>query len=184
MSETQASKFLSLVLRHRPEEVGLELDSRGWVEVSELLDALSTAGMSITASELEDLVASNDKQRFAFNVDRTKIRANQGHSVAVNLGLKPANPPAVLYDGTPRRIAATILKDGLQKMNRQHVHLHTDLSMAINVGGRRGRPVVLCVDARAMAKSGFRFYETANGVWLTDEVPPEFLDEIEGDLGR
>lgn len=169
------SKMLSLILRHRPELAGLELELEGWVEVERLLEGLKRSGRGLTRAELERVVRENDKQRFAFDATGTRIRASQGHSVPVELGLEAVEPPDVLYHGTHRDAVTAILADGLTKMNRHAVHLSADVATAVKVGGRRGRPGVLRVDAKAMADDGHDFYRSENGVWLTDSVPAEFL---------
>ena len=166
----KTSKYLSRHLRHQPERIGLTLEPGGWVRVDDLLRAAS-----ITREELEEVVARNDKQRFAFDETGTKIRANQGHSTDVDLGLEPADPPAVLFHGTGEKSVAAILRDGLERRGRHHVHLSPDRETATRVGARHGRPVVFTVDAAAMAADGHSFYVSANGVWLTDAVPPRYL---------
>jgi putative RNA 2'-phosphotransferase len=171
----RTSKFLSLVLRHRPQLAGLTLDSAGWVSVETLLRGCASKGLPITRDELDDVVARNTKQRFAFDETGTLIRANQGHSVEVDLELKPAEPPYVLYHGTSERAGAAIRREGLKKMRRHHVHLSADAETARIVGARHGKPLVLRVDARAMRGAGFTFYRSENGVWLVDNVPPEYL---------
>ena len=169
------SKFLSLVLRHEPELVGVRLDRAGWVAVDELLVACRRAGQRITPDELREIVAASDKQRFALSPDGTRIRANQGHSVEVELGYDPAAPPEVLYHGTAERVLASIRRQGLLKGSRHHVHLSERVETATAVGRRHGRVVVLEVRAGAMHRQGIAFYRTPNGVWLTDHVPVEFL---------
>jgi putative RNA 2'-phosphotransferase len=169
------SRFLSLVLRHKPETIGIALDPQGWVEVDVLLDALRAHGREVTRAELERVVATSDKKRFT--VEGTRIRANQGHSVDVDLGLQPETPPARLYHGTVARFVESIRREGLVRGQRHHVHLSADVATARQVGGRRGAPVVLEVDAAAMVRAGHVFYRSANGVWLTDHVPPAFLLE-------
>ena len=169
------SKFLSLVLRHRPEAIGVTLDENGWVDVDVLLEACREKGQGMTREELAETVRTNDKQRFAFSPDGLRIRANQGHSVAVNLGLEPKTPPDVLYHGTTDRFLESILKQGLQKRKRHHVHLSRDPVTATSVGGRRGRPMVLHIDTARMHADGFLFYCSENNVWLTDEVPAEYI---------
>jgi putative RNA 2'-phosphotransferase len=166
------SKRLSLVLRHRPENVGVALDAHGWVDVSVLLDALARHGDPMGRDELDRVVTDNDKQRFEWDVEHDRIRARQGHSVAVDLDLAPTEPPAVLYHGTPRRNLDAILATGLDRRRRHHVHLSADVATAARVGARRGRHVVLEVDAAGMARAGHVFLRTGNGVWLTDAVPP------------
>jgi len=174
------SKRLSFVLRHRPDSVGLTLGPAGWVDVDELLAALARNGLRLTRSELETVVAGNDKQRFAFDDSGTRIRASQGHSVPVVLGYRTATPPAVLFHGTVERFLPAILEEGLRPGNRHAVHLSPDVATATTVGGRRGRPVVLRVDAAAMAADGYFFTLSANGVWLTDAVPARYL-RVSGD---
>lgn len=170
------SKFLSLVLRHKPEQIGLTLDTSGWARVDELLEKMSSSGTPLDFATLQQVVHSNDKQRFAFNEDYTRIRANQGHTLQVNLEYKPQNPPALLFHGTVARFLEAIQTQGLQKMQRLHVHLSSDRNTALNVGGRRGKPVILKVDAARMYADGFTFYLSENGVWLCDEVPPQYID--------
>lgn len=169
------SKFLSFVLRHHPDSVGLTLDANGWVSVDELLRALAQHGRPLPREELEALVSSSDKQRFALSADGARIRANQGHSVAVDLALSPAPPPDLLFHGTVARFLPAIRAEGLLKGQRHHVHLSATRDLAVIVAQRRGKPCVLEVDARAMAARGFVFYRSENGVWLTDHVPPPFL---------
>jgi putative RNA 2'-phosphotransferase len=171
----EISRFLSLVLRHKPEVVGISLDPQGWVDVDVLLAALRAHGREVTRAELERVVATSDKKRFAIEGDR--IRANQGHSVEVDLGLRPETPPPRLYHGTVARFVERIRREGLVRGQRHHVHLSADVATAKNVGGRRGAPVVLEVDAAAMDRAGHVFYRSENGVWLTDHVPPAFLRE-------
>lgn len=169
------SKLLSLVLRHRPETLGLRLDREGYADVVELLGALRGAGLPTTREELEALVAGSDKQRFAFVADRTRIRASQGHSIPVDLGLVPEAPPATLFHGTARHRVEAILASGLRPGSRQHVHLSVDVETARRVGARHGAPSVLVVDAQAMAALGLDFFRAANGVWLTLFVPATYL---------
>jgi len=164
------SKHLSKVLRHSPESVGLVLDAAGWVAVALLLPA-----MKLSMDELEQVVAENNKKRFEFNADRTQIRASQGHSVEIDLGYTESVPPPVLYHGAPASVLTLIRFEGLKKMGRHHVHLSADTETAKTVGARRGKAVVLVVKARAMLDKGFKFYLSTNGVWLTDQVPPEFI---------
>jgi len=173
--KTKISKFLSLVLRHKPEEIGLSLDANGWVEVTDLLEKSVAKGSGFTFEELAETVATNDKKRFAFDEAKTKIRASQGHSVEVEIGFEEKTPPAVLYHGTAERNVASILENGLRKMARHHVHLSAEPETARAVGTRYGKPVILEIDTGKMLAEGFKFYVSANGVWLTDAVPPEFL---------
>ncbi len=169
------SKFLSLVLRHRPGKIGITLDAQGWVPVDELLEACRQHGRPISREALEEVVATNDKQRFSFSPDGRHIRANQGHSVEVDLGLAPVEPPELLYHGTVAQFLDSIGQQGLLRGTRQHVHLSPDEATARRVGQRRGRPVVLVVEAGHMFRAGHAFYRSANGVWLTEAVPPEYL---------
>ncbi|SEL08121.1 putative RNA 2'-phosphotransferase [Streptacidiphilus jiangxiensis] len=155
----------------------MTLDEAGWVAVSVLLEAAAAHGHRISRAELERVVADNDKQRFAFSADGLRLRASQGHTVPVDLGYEPATPPAVLYHGTHPGAVAAIRREGLRPMQRHAVHLSRDRATAERVGGRRGRPVVFTVESAAMTAAGFTFRVSANGVWLTERVPPEFLTE-------
>lgn len=166
---------MSKYLRHRPQELGLQLAPGGWVPVDTLLEACARRGFPIGREELDEVVARNDKKRFAFDESGARIRAQQGHSVPVNLELAPATPPPVLYHGTPERNLPKILRDGLLKMSRHHVHLSPDEASAATVGARRGRAVVFIVDARAMRRDGWTFYRSGNGVWLVECVPSRYL---------
>ena len=170
------SKFLSLVLRHEPQRIGIVLDSAGWTDVAALLTATAAHGTPITRDELVQIVATSDKQRFALSEDGARIRANQGHSVEVELELAPATPPTVLYHGTVDRFVDSIRAQGLIKGERHHVHLSADVETAQKVGGRRGRYAILVVRAGEMAEAGHPFFVSQNGVWLTEHVPVEFID--------
>jgi putative RNA 2'-phosphotransferase len=169
------SRFVSKVLRHAPESVGLRLDEAGWVDVDDLLAAANRAGVALDRPTLERVVAENDKQRFALSADGARIRASQGHSVAVELGLQPVQPPEVLYHGTAERNLDSIRAQGLVPGRRTHVHLSADEATAVTVGARHGRPVVLRVAAGAMHRAGHPFFRSENGVWLTAAVPPGHL---------
>lgn len=169
------SKMLSKHLRHKPEALGLRLAPGGWVAVDALLAALATKGFALSRAELDEVVARNDKGRFGFDPTGALIRAHQGHSVPVDLGLAPLEPPARLYHGTTRAAVPAILAEGLRPMSRHHVHLSPDVPTATRVGARRGAPVVLEVRAGDMHAAGHVFYRSDNGVWLTDAVPPEYL---------
>ncbi|MDQ7802463.1 RNA 2'-phosphotransferase [Amycolatopsis sp. A133] len=167
------SKRLARHLRHDPAALGLTLAPGGWVAVDALLRALS-----ITRSQLDEVVEKNNKRRFAFDETGTRIRASQGHSVAVDLGLPEATPPDVLYHGTVAKFLDAIFREGLRPMNRHAVHLSTTAETARTVGARRGKPVLLRIDAAAMAAAGHAFQVSANGVWLTSEVPPPYLTRL------
>ncbi|MBD1913990.1 MULTISPECIES: RNA 2'-phosphotransferase [unclassified Leptolyngbya] len=178
---TKVSKYLSKHLRHTPERLGLTLDVGGWVGVDELLSACAAQQFPITRAELEDVVANSDKQRFSLDATKTRIRANQGHSVAVDLQLEPQTPPDVLYHGTGEQSVPAILQSGLVKMSRHHVHLSRDVETARKVGMRHGRPAILAIDTAAMQRAGFTFYCSENGVWLVDEVPATYLEAVKTD---
>ncbi len=169
------SKFLSLVLRHKPEVIGLSLDEAGWTYVEELLEKLNAYGKTIDRELLEYIVANNDKKRFEFSDDGLKIRASQGHSISIDLGYEPQIPPETLFHGTTSQFLEPIFASGLKKMKRHHVHLSADKETAQKVGSRRGNPVILEVAAGAMHRAGHLFFVTQNGVWLTDHVPAEYL---------
>lgn len=173
----QTSKFISLVLRHQPESIGLKLDENGWANVNELIGKMCAAGTVIDMTILEDIVQTNDKKRFVFNADKTTIRASQGHSIEVDLELKPVAPPDILYHGTTGKYLDSILQAGLQKQSRQYVHLSADINTARAVGSRHGKPVILIINAKAMADAGFLFYLSQNSVWLTDSVPAQYLSK-------
>lgn len=170
------SKFLSLVLRHKPEEIGLSLDPNGWADVDELIRLANERGTPLTRTVLQQVVAENDKKRFALSDDGLRIRASQGHSVDIDLALSPSAPPETLYHGTASRFIDSIRTSGLHSANRQHVHLSLDVPSAIKVGQRHGKPIVLVVKAGAMAAAGHTFFLSANGVWLTEKVPVEYID--------
>jgi putative RNA 2'-phosphotransferase len=170
------SKFLSFVLRHSPETIDLKLDENGWANVDELIPQSNKHKVPLDFDLLEVVVATNDKKRFIFNEDKTKIRASQGHSINVELNLNEVVPEGFLYHGTIAASIDSIKETGLQKMSRQHVHLSKDKETAIKVGGRRGKPVILTVDAERMQLEGFKFYLSENGVWLTDEVPARYIE--------
>ncbi|MFE0640488.1 RNA 2'-phosphotransferase [Streptomyces sp. NPDC058877] len=169
----KVSKYLSKHLRHQPERIGLDLDAHGWTEIDALLRAAAEHGFPITRQELDHVVAGDDKKRFA--IEGTRIRASQGHTVPVDLALPTAEPPAYLYHGTVAGRLPAIRAKGLLPMARHDVHLSSDRATATRVGARRGRPVVLSIDAGAMRRAGHDFRVSANGVWLTSTVPPEFI---------
>lgn len=169
------SKFLSLVLRHRPELIGIQLDEQGWISVSTLLEKMQAFGKAMDLETLEEVVANNNKKRFAFNADKTMIRANQGHSIDIDLGYQPATPPASLYHGTAKKYIESIMRSGIQKRQRHHVHLSADLATAKSVGSRHGNPVILIIDTARMLADGISFYKSENDVWLTEHIDPKYI---------
>jgi putative RNA 2'-phosphotransferase len=169
----QTSKFLSLILRHKPQQFGIVLDVNGWANVNDVLDK-----MHIDIHTLKQVVYTNDKKRFALSEDETQIRASQGHSIKVDLGLVAQQPPDVLYHGTAHVSWHSIAELGLKKMNRQHVHLSLDVQTATKVGQRHGKPFILKVDSTRMFKDGYKFFLSDNGVWLTEHVPKEYLQPV------
>ncbi len=174
-NEVKISRFLSLVLRHQPQKIGLTPDAAGWVEVNELLAACNQHGLPLTLAELELVVRNNDKQRFAFSEDGSRIRASQGHSIEVELDYAPAVPPPILYHGTAERFLDSIRAKGLVKGNRHHVHLSAEVKTAKAVGERHGKTVVLEIMSDQMQRDGFEFFQSANRVWLTDHVPLQYI---------
>ena len=174
MNATQISKLISLVLRHHPEKLGLTLDVHGWADTEALIHAID-AIQPFDMEQLEHIVRADNKQRYAFSPDKTRIRANQGHSIPVDLELVPCTPPAILWHGTGERFVNSIIREGLKPMGRQYVHLSADADTAVKVGRRHGRPVLFTVDAARMTSDGLLFYRSENGVWLTDAVPARYL---------
>jgi putative RNA 2'-phosphotransferase len=172
------SKYLSKHLRHQPQRLGLSLQPGGWVDIDLLLRALARNNFPLSRVELEGVVRNNDKQRFSIDERNNRIRANQGHSSPVDLQLEPAEPPAVLYHGTGQGSVGFILKGGVKRMGRHHVHLSPDFQTAVKVGRRHGTPVVFSVDSAAMRRDGIPFFKADNGVWLVDEIPPQYLSVI------
>lgn len=176
MDLKKLSKFLSMILRHKPETIGITLDEHGWADVEELLDGIQKSGRNIDLPTLERIVAENDKQRFSFSEDRKKIRANQGHSVQVDVELTPKEPPAVLYHGTVEKNRASIEEKGLLRGTRLYVHLSGDVETALKVAARRkGDKLIYEVASGSMFRDGFLFYLSVNGVWLTETVPERYL---------
>lgn len=171
------SKFISLVLRHKPEIIDLHMDEEGYVSVNKLIEGMNKNGMDITKQDLDRIVAEDNKQRYSYNLsnDEPRIRANQGHSIQVNLNLKPVVPPAELYHGTAKRFLNSIFKDGIKKGSRQYVHLSKDIETATKVGARHGEVAVLRIDSYSMIKDGNEFYCSENGVYLTDNVPTKYI---------
>lgn len=174
-SHTSISKFLSLVLRHQPEVIGLTLDRQGWADVEELLEKCRQHGRPLDLETLREVVANNDKKRFVFSENGRRIRASQGHSLDIDLGYEPAVPPDLLFHGTARRFLDAIRGVGLRRQSRQHVHLSPDKATAEAVGRRHGQPVILVVDSAAMHAAGHKFFLSENGVWLTEAVPADYL---------
>ncbi len=173
------SKFISLILRHHPEKIGISLDEHGWANVSELIEGVDRfKGHSLDMETLEEIVRTDNKQRYSFNEDHTLIRANQGHSVPVDVELTEAVPPEILWHGTGEKYVASIDKQGLIPKNRLYVHLSSDVETAKKVGSRHGKPVVYEVDCKEMVKDGYAFYLSANHIWLTKVVPIEYLRKL------
>lgn len=172
----KTSKFLSLILRHEPGRVGLRLGEAGWVDVDELLEAVNRHGVALSLEQLQHVVATSDKKRFAFSEDGRRIRANQGHSVEVDLQYAPQTPPEILYHGTAVQFVESIRRHGLQRMERHDVHLSVDPQTTLQVGSRRGKPVLLKIRAGEMHRAGHVFSCSANGVWLVPEVPSRFIE--------
>ena len=172
------SIFISLLLRHKPQAAGIELDEHGWADVDELIAGINSTGRQITREILEEIVASDSKQRYSLDADHRLIRANQGHSIPVDVELKEKNPPEILYHGTAEKFLENIFKKGLMPMNRLYVHLSPDVETAVKVGKRHGKQVVLEVDSARMRRDGEIFYCSENGVWLTKNVKPEYLKRL------
>jgi putative RNA 2'-phosphotransferase len=169
------SRLLSNVLRHKPSNIGIVLDKNGWVLVETLIEQLNKHNYPTTLEELDTIVETNDKKRFAFNEDKSMIRASQGHSVKIDLQLEFKRPPMELYHGTVNRFVDSILRVGMSKMKRHAVHLSTEIETATQVGSRRGDAVILRVESGRMYNDGFKFQQSENGVWLTDEVPAKYI---------
>jgi len=174
--DTSISKLLSLVLRHKPEVIGIALDQNGWTDVKQLLEKLNAFGKSISLEELFAIVSTSDKQRFALNETKDKIRANQGHSIPIDLAYKATTPPDFLFHGTSEKSLASILQNGIEKRDRHHVHLSKDIPTAMKVGIRHGKPVILEIRSKKMHDDGYLFFISDNGVWLTDFVPPKYFN--------
>lgn len=179
MNNIQLGKFISLILRHKPETIGINLDEHGWANVQDLINGINNSGRTITFEQLEEIVQTNDKKRYSFNDDKTLIRANQGHSINVDVELKEAIPPKVLYHGTGEKYLESILKDGIKHKNRLNVHLSKDIETATKVGKRHGKPIILKIDTEAMLKDGIKFYLSENEVWLTSDIAPKYFEILE-----
>lgn len=174
MSLTEISKYLSLILRHKPEKIGISLDDHGWANVDELITGINKT-YKFNKDILEEIVQTDSKQRYSFNEDKTLIRANQGHSISVDVELKKMEPPEYLFHGTGEKYQRAIDLEGLIPKSRLYVHLSTDIDTAIQVGSRHGKPIVYQIQANAMYRDGFEFYLSANGIWLTKRVPIRYL---------
>ncbi len=175
---TSTSKLIALVLRHKPDEIGITLDEHGWANVSELIAGIAKT-QPFDMALLEEIVSTDEKLRYSFNEDKTLIRANQGHSIPVDVELEEKLPPEFLYHGTGEKYTASIDTQGLIPKSRLYVHLSADYDTAVKVGSRHGKPVVYTITAGEMQKSGYAFYQSVNGVWLTKSVPVEFLRKVD-----
>lgn len=176
------SKFISLILRHKPETIGITLDEHGWADVQELIDGINqSGGYMLDKESLEEIVHSDEKQRYSFNEDHTLIRANQGHSIPVDVELEEKTPPDILWHGTGEKYVELIDAQGLIPKSRLYVHLSSDKETAKKVGSRHGRPVIYEIDCRQMVTDGYRFFESANHVWLIKEVPVKYMKKEEKD---
>ncbi|MBQ6655091.1 MAG: RNA 2'-phosphotransferase [Erysipelotrichaceae bacterium] len=177
MSDKDTSKYISLILRHKPEVIGITLDEHGWADVSQLIAGVSKTHR-LDRQLLEKIVAEDEKQRYSFNEDKTLIRANQGHSIPVDVELEEVTPPAVLYHGTGEKFVSSINSIGLIPKSRLYVHLSGDIETAVKVGQRHGKPVVYIIDSGKMSADGYQFYRSVNGVWLTKSVPVKYLSKL------
>lgn len=175
--DMRISKFISLILRHKPEEIGLELDEYGYINTSDLIYGLNRKGYEVIISDIERIVVEDNKQRYSFNHDKSKIKANQGHSISVNLELEAKEPPKILYHGTSTRFSESICNEGIKKQSRQYVHLSADIETAIKVGKRHGEIVIFKIDSDQMYNDGYKFFLSENKVWLTDYVPIKYLSK-------
>lgn len=178
---TNISRFMSLVLRHQPEKIGLDLDAQGWASVEELIEKMQKAGKNLNHTILEEVVTNNNKKRFAFNEDKSRIRASQGHTIEIELGYEPKEPPEILYHGTAFKNIASILQKGILKGDRHHIHLSKDVETAMSVGTRHGKPILLIIKAQRMFNDGIPFFCSENGVWLTEYIHPKYFSVQEID---
>ncbi len=178
MKKDSMSKFISLILRHHPEAAYIELDEHGWADVDKLIKGIKRTGKKMNMELLEEIVRTDNKQRYSFNEDKTRIRANQGHSISVDVGLKEQEPPVFLYHGTAVGFYQRIQEQGLKPMRRLYVHLSKDVETAVNVGKRHGKPIVLKIHSGDMYRDGQTFYLSENGVWLTKNVAPKYFEQI------
>ena len=178
MNIEKLSKFISLILRHKPEEIGITLDDFGWAKVEDLINGINKSGKKIDMEILEEIVRTDNKQRYSFNEDKTKIRANQGHSIPVKVDLKELEPPETLYHGTATKSLKGIQKQGIKSMSRLYVHLSKDFETAKQVGTRHGECVILVINAKRMYEDGIKFYLSENGVWLTEYIDTKYILSI------
>lgn len=177
-NDERLGKTISYILRHHPEYFDVNIDSHGWADVDELIKNMCVHGNTIDRETLDRIVRENNKNRYSYNEDKTKIRANQGHSIPVDLDLLPVTPPDVLYHGTAEKFLNSIKQKGILKMSRNHIHLSTDTERAFNVGKRHGKPVVLVIDTKKMNEDGIKFYLSKNKIWLCEHIPFEYVSEI------
>ena len=178
MNIEKLSKFISLILRHKPEEIGISIDQSGWAKVEDLIIGINKSGRNIDMNILEEIVRTDNKQRYSFSEDKTKIRANQGHSIPVKVELKELEPPNTLYHGTATKSLEGIKQLGIKSMSRLYVHLSKDFETAKQVGSRHGECVILAINAKRMYEDGIKFYLSENGVWLTEYVDPKYILSI------
>lgn len=178
MDSKRLSKYISLILRHKPEVIGITLDKHGWAEVDKLIEGISK-DYEINMEILEEIVQTDEKQRYSFNEDRTLIRANQGHSIPVDVELEEKEPPEYLWHGTGLKYTDSIDKSGLIPKSRLYVHLSADTDTAVKVGSRHGKPVIYRILSGEMYRQGYLFYLSENGVWLTRNVPVVFLEKLQ-----
>lgn len=176
MSLKETSKYMSLILRHKPDAIGITLDEHGWANVDELIAGIAKDN-EFDMEILEEIVRTDEKQRYSFNEDKTLIRANQGHSIPVDVELEEKEPPEILYHGTGEKYVASIDAQGLIPKSRLYVHLSKDEETAVKVGSRHGKPVIYIVKAKQMYDDGYKFFISANGVWITKEVPVKYLEK-------
>ena len=178
MNLTNLSRYLSLILRHKPESIGITLDGHGWANVNDLIAGISKNNPGFDMDILEEIVRTDNKQRYSFNPDKTLIRANQGHSIPVDVELPEVKPPELLFHGTGEKYVRSILQQGLISKSRLYVHLSKDIDTAIKVGKRHGKEVIFQVSTGQMYRDGYKFYLSVNGVWLTKEVPGKYLQRL------
>lgn len=176
MNLTKTSCFISLILRHKPEVIGITLDEHGWANVEELIEGVKKTRL-FDMNMLDEIVKTDDKQRYSFNEDKSLIRANQGHSIPVDVELPVVTPPGILYHGTGQKYVESIDKNGLLPKSRLYVHLSEDAETAASVGSRHGIPVVYRVMSKKMQEDGYVFFRSVNGVWLTKAVPAGYLEK-------